>query len=290
MWRCECPENTRDNGVYCITNPCQNGRVWSEQYKSCVCENGKIWDSRACVPPRIDCTNGRVWDPTVYACICPIGTFPNINKCDPVPVCDNGRRYNPLNNKCECPFSLIYQNRRCVEPSCNPNQYWDGDRCVQINCPPGTYFNENRCIQDNRPQDQCGQSEYWNGEDCRYHQLFCPFGTIWINQECRPIGSCSSGFYQNTAGNCVAIPQQCTPPTYWEHNRCKANRGSCPQNTYYSDNTCKNTVPCQNGHVWDPIYLRCTCPPGEQSNGHRCIECRGGKEWVPGIGCRCKTG
>ena len=111
-WECKCEPPTVFNGIYCISNPCQNGRVWNDDpdVRACVCPEKKIWDSRACVPPRIDCTNGRVWDPTIYACACPVGTFPNINKCDPIPMCKNGQQYNPLNNKCECPFSLIYQN------------------------------------------------------------------------------------------------------------------------------------------------------------------------------------
>ena len=108
--------------------------------RSCVCPENKIFVNNACVPPRIDCTNGRIWDPSIYACICPPGTFKNINKCDPIPFCDNGQRYNPLNNQCECPFSLILKNRRCVEPECEEDEYWDGERCVKILCPPGSFF------------------------------------------------------------------------------------------------------------------------------------------------------
>ncbi len=36
--------------------------------------------------------------------------------------------------------------------------------------------------------------------------------------------------------------------------------------------------------------MRCVCPVGQQSNGLQCITCSGGKEWVPGIGCRCPKG
>ena len=86
------------------------------------------------------------------------------------------------------------------------------------------------------------------------------------------------------------MPQECVPPTYWNNNKCEVKGNNCPSGTYYSDNTCKNAIPCQNGHVWDPVHLRCACPQGEQSNGHRCIQCTGGKEWVPGVGCRCKSG
>ena len=128
------------NGIYCILNPCSNGRFWDDQAKACKCPDQKIWDSRACVPPRIDCTNGRVWDSSIYACTCPVGTFPNINKCDPIPNCSGGQHYNPLNNKCECPYSLIFQNGRCTEPNCPDHQYWNGNSCVMINCPPGSYY------------------------------------------------------------------------------------------------------------------------------------------------------
>ena len=156
-----------------------------------------------------------------------------------------------------------------------------------INCPPGSFYQDNKCVQQT---NECEHSYYWDGHSCRFYQIFCPFGTVWQNQSCHPVGNCLSGYYQNAQGTCEPMPQECVPPTYWNNNKCSVRGNNCPKGTYYSDNTCKNAIPCQNGHVWDPIYLRCACPPGEQSNGHRCIQCTGGKEWVPGVGCRCKTG
>ena len=111
-----------------------------------------------------------------------------------------------------------------------------------------------------------------------------------MNATCKPIGHCEEGYYQNSRGSCEALPQECVPPTYWGNGKCQVKGNNCPQGSYYSDKTCKRSIPCQNGQVWDPIYLRCGCPPGEQSNGHTCIQCSGGKEWIPGVGCRCNTG
>ena len=184
---------------------------------------------------------------------------------------------------------MIFNNSRCVEPSCADNEYWNGHQCVMINCPPGSYYKDFKCVHEPTPQDQCGVQYYWNGKTCNYHQYQCPYGTNWDGSLCKPTGSCKQGYYQNNDGHCVAFPQACLPPTTWNGERCETH-GTCPSGTYFSGGSCQNYVPCQNGHVWDSKHFTCNCPTGEQSNGYTCVQCSGGKHWIAGVGCRCPDG
>lgn len=169
-------------------------------------------------------------------------------------------------------------------------QFWNGHSCEVIKCPPLSYFENHKCVYKPTAQDGCPVQHYWNGNDCLYHSSVCPHGTQWSGSLCQASGSCQSGYYQNSEGHCVALPQQCVPPTVWTGTKCSASNNNCPEGSYYSGMTCNTYVPCQNGHIWDDNLFICTCPPGQQSNGNRCIECGGGKEWITGIGCRCGEG
>ena len=102
---------------------------------------------------------------------------------------------------------------------------------------------------------------------CRYYKLFCPYGTVWANEACQTVGKCEKGYYQDRAGVCRAIPQQCVPPTYWNEEKCQVVGTSCPSGMYYSGNTCRNIHSCESNQIWNEKYLRCDCPEGQQSNG-----------------------
>lgn len=177
-----------------------------------MCPDNKIWNNNRCIPPQISCSKGMVWNNAIYACECPTGTFPNYNKCDPIPICRNGMTYNPLTNQCTCPFGKILRNFQCVDPDCPDGQYWNGNQCEVISCPPPSYFYQNRCIYGG--PNQCTYGYIWNGQTCILYPPTCPLGTQWRNSYCES-SVCHSGFYLDNSGQCNSLPAQCTPPASW---------------------------------------------------------------------------
>lgn len=243
--------------------------------------------NQTCVPPQIVCTNGRVWNQYLYACACPPNTFPTPVSCDAMPVCSFGKVYNPLNNQCQCPFGLAERNSICVDPKCPTGQYYHVGSCQVINCPPPSYFHKDRCVYGD--SNKCGFGYHWTGAECTYYPSTCPGGTSWTGFTCQNTGNCGTGYYSDQ-GNCAPFPQQCTPPTQWDGSKCSAPGNLCPKGTYAQGDKCYPYEPCKNGFVWDPIYLRCVCPPGLINNGNRCVECSNQQQWVPSIGCACPDG
>lgn len=257
--------------------------------RACQCMGNKVWVNDTCVPPQIGCTNGKVWNKFIYACECPQSTYDTGVNCVAIPTCNNGKIYNPMNNKCQCPFGLVESGSGCSVNNCPSGQFYNSSTCQVISCPPPSYFSVDRCVIGGNNNCQFGY--YWNGAKCVFAPITCPQGTQWntTSLSCTSTSQCGYGFYLAPNNTCAPLPQQCAPPTQWDGQKCSINSG-CPSGTYSQGNVCQPYTPCSNGFIWDPNYVKCTCPSGSINTGSQCLQCPNSQIWSPATGCACPEG
>ncbi|XP_049866098.1 zonadhesin-like isoform X2 [Pectinophora gossypiella] len=228
---CICEEGylRNANGVCVAMNECSGNKscdgdenAFSSCGMGCVKKCSNYWrDDIMCTA---DCELG--------ACTCKDDFVydENINKCVPywqcTPLCGQNEKFS------NCTANGCFSRRNCSDPIDTPR------KCVKISedacekgciCEEGYLRNKNGvCV----PEDECAANEQCDGVNVFYDTcppnncepetcvtLEKPIENCPIQPAvCRPRCRCAKGFYQNTAGECIAekyCPKSCPENEYW---------------------------------------------------------------------------